>query len=618
MAATMPMSSLTFVSGSSNAKNRSPPSSTRSGEPVPVWTPNVLRDFRSSASSSSITGYWIRMTATRPSSDTAGALVLTTLGSALTPARTSARAARAAGESENVAWSSRGVTTSWAVSPASSDPAAVSSSVARSESTPGATNESSSSRPKAPDAPITTTDTTSHEPITVHGRRAEKRPNRYRRCDITGLLRRIRRRSVTGVGGVHHRAEGSNSPGRNGDVRLVLAADTAVSRVLYAGHLMRTAAASLWAEPRAPAPPARVWRDWVLVAVLVPTAVLEGLLREDVAWPAVAVVLALIAVSTLLWRRTRPLLAVAVAFGAFSAGAVAAILWADEPVGLYTGLCVLLLPYALFRWGAGREAAIGLAIILATCVVGIAADRTGALEAVFGTVFLLFPAALGASVRYRVSSRLREIDQVKLLEREQLARELHDTVAHHVSAIAIQAQAGRTVAPADPDAAVRILEVIEEAASRTLAEMRTMVGVLRDGEEPELAPQRGVADIERLARDAAHGPRVEVELSGDLDALRPSVGAAMYRLAQESITNASQHARNATRIHVFVAGEDDCVRLTVRDDGDAGAAERSPSGYGLVGMTERATLLGGTLEAGPGLEKGWTVNAVLPRAGTGT
>ncbi len=377
---------------------------------------------------------------------------------------------------------------------------------------------------------------------------------------------------------------------------------------------MRSAARSLWAEPRAPGAPARVWRDWVLVALLVPIAVLEGVLREDLAWPAFAIVHGVVVVSTLLWRRTRPLLVVAVVFGSFGAVSVAGFFWANEPVGLYTDICVLLLSYTLFRWGAGREVVIGLAIMLACCAVVIATDFTGVADAVGGVVFLLFPGALGASVRYQLTSRLREIDQIKLRERQQLARELHDTVAHHVSAIAIQAQAGRTVAADRPDAAVRALEVIEEAASRTLDEMRTVVGVLRDGDEPDRAPQRGVADIERLARDATHGPCVDVALSGEFDALTPSVGAAMYRLAQEAVTNATQHARHATRIDVLLAGEDDCVRLTVRDDGDASSADGSRPGYGLVGMAERAALLGGTFEAGPGPGKGWTVNAVVPRS----
>ena len=231
---------------------------------------------------------------------------------------------------------------------------------------------------------------------------------------------------------------------------------------------------------------------------------------------------------------------------------------------------------------------------------------------------LLFPAALGAAVRYQTTARLRELDQVKLREREQLARELHDTVAHHVSAIAIRAQAGRVVAPSDPGAAVDALNVIEEEASRTLAELRGMVGVLRESEEPDLAPQRGLADLEGLAHRVGDRPRVEVHLSGDLDDLGPSVQAAIYRIAQESITNAVRHARHATRISVGVAGDHDCVRLTVRDDGDTSSAGRISAGYGLVGMTERATLLGGTLEAGPSPDSGWAVNAVLPRAASAT
>ena len=375
---------------------------------------------------------------------------------------------------------------------------------------------------------------------------------------------------------------------------------------------MRNAVRSLWAEPRVPNPPTRVWRDWALVAVLVPLAVLEVILREDLVWRPVALVLGAAPVFTLLWRRTHPLVVVAVAFGAQTLADVATLFGADESAVLYTTAYVLLLPYSLFRWGSGRDAAIGLAMIL----VGLFISDTG-LDLVFAIGFFLFSAALGAAIRYQASSRLREMDQVKLREREQLARELHDTVAHHVSAIAIRAQAGRTLAAADPNAAVDALEVIEEEASRTLAEMRTMVGALRQGEEPDLAPQRGVADIERLARSAGDSPRVDVELSGDLDDLPSSVEAGIYRLAQESITNAVRHARHATRVKVSVVGDDRSVRLTVSDDGDSGSLSASASsGYGIAGMTERAKLLGGTLEAGPSRDRGWTVDAVLPRNGT--
>jgi signal transduction histidine kinase len=393
----------------------------------------------------------------------------------------------------------------------------------------------------------------------------------------------------------------------------VLSADPPSARVLYGEVVVGNAVRSMWAEPRAPQPPERVWRDWVLVGLLVPAAVLEGVLRPDVVWRPVAIVLAVALVFPLLWRRTHPLAMVAITFGAVIAVSLASI-WTDGPVGLNTMAFIVLLSYSLCRWGSGREAAIGLGIIVLGGAIGSAVDYTDVVDTVVGGLFLLFPAAVGASVRYRASSRLREMDQVRLREREQLARELHDTVAHHISAIAIRAQAGRVVAASRPDAALDALGVIEEEASRTLAEMRGMVGVLRDGGEgPDLAPQRGLADIERLARGVGDRPRVEVDLSGDLEDLGPSVGAAIYRIAQESITNALRHARRATRVDVAVAGDDDCVRLTVRDDGDAGVTGWSGAGYGLVGMAERAMLLGGTLEAGPSPGGGWTVTAVLPR-----
>ena len=106
-------------------------------------------------------------------------------------------------------------------------------------------------------------------------------------------------------------------------------------------------------------------------------------------------------------------------------------------------------------------------------------------------------------------------------------------------------------------------------------------------------------------------PCVEVTLFGEFDDLSPAVGAAIYRLAQESITNARRHARHATQVTVAVTGDADQVRLTIDDDGSA-AGGRGPAGYGLVGMRERASLLGGTFHAGPAAEQGWRVGGPAP------
>ena len=130
-----------------------------------------------------------------------------------------------------------------------------------------------------------------------------------------------------------------------------------------------------------------------------------------------------------------------------------------------------------------------------------------------------------------------------------------------------------------------------------------------------MTPQQGAADIERLGgRAGGRGPFVEVETDGDIDDLSPSVGAALYRIAQESITNARRHARNATRVRVCLRVDDQQAELTVTDDGDPAPAGGRP-GFGLLGMTERAALLGGSLDAGPGRERGWTVHALVPRVG---
>ena len=135
----------------------------------------------------------------------------------------------------------------------------------------------------------------------------------------------------------------------------------------------------------------------------------------------------------------------------------------------------LILPYALLRWGSGRESILGFTVMAISFTTAMWMGAHGWAEVLGASLFLLFPAALGASVRYQDSAQRRAAEQVRLREREQLARELHDTVAHHVSAIAIQAQAGRALADTHPDAPAEALATIEEEASRTLSEMRRMV-----------------------------------------------------------------------------------------------------------------------------------------------
>jgi signal transduction histidine kinase len=377
------------------------------------------------------------------------------------------------------------------------------------------------------------------------------------------------------------------------------------------GNVLRV----LWTEPRPERPPVRVWRDWVLVGALLTWSVLEALLREELPWRPVVLLVSVVVALALLWRRTHPLAAVVVAFGVLTTVDVARILASNENGLLWSVSGALVLPYSLFRWGAGRDAAIGLGVILVWLIVTHAADPTGIGEVVAGYGFFLFSAALGASVRFHARVRIRDIEQAKLRLRNELARELHDTVGHHLSAIAVQAQAGRTLAASHPDRAGKALETIEEAASRALEEMRAMVGVLRDGAEADLAPQPGVADIEHLARQVDGGPRIDVQLSGDFDEVSPAVEVALYRIARESVTNAVRHARHVTRITVEVIDEGEQVRLIVRDDGDASTTTQTTSGYGLVGMAEWATLLGGALRAGPGPGKGWTVDAAFPTGG---
>lgn len=363
---------------------------------------------------------------------------------------------------------------------------------------------------------------------------------------------------------------------------------------------------ALWdAPPARPAPPRWVWRDGALVAILLPAILIEAALRPELPWVWLWAAASAISVPLLLVRRTKPFVALATASGIMAVVTVIAA----SPGQLVSSVWLAVLLYAAVRWGSGRAIAGAAAIVIAS--IGLDAwpgraplgDLIGAVSVTVAIV------ALAAAFRSRASSRVKERDRLVLLERERLARELHDTVAHHVSAIAISAQAGLATAATDPASATRALGVIEAEASRTLVEMRAIVRTLRDSEVP-LAPSPTIADLVELTRSSTGRPRVALEVRGDADRVGPTVAAAVHRIAREAVTNARRHARGASVVAIDVEVTADHVRLTVSDDGVA--VRSSEPGFGIQGIVERAALLRGTASAAPRDGGGWAVTAELP------
>lgn len=348
----------------------------------------------------------------------------------------------------------------------------------------------------------------------------------------------------------------------------------------------------------------------MLVVALVGAAVLEGTLRRDLAWPVASTLVAVALVATLPWRRSRPLLVVALTTLVGAGFQVAQAAAGTGPDGLATMLAVLLAPYALFRWGSGRDRLLGGAVLAGSLVLSVTLGGEGLLGAVAGVALVGGACLVGAFRRERVAARASQLDAVRAAERESLARDLHDTVAHHVSAIAIRAQ----VAATDPDDASRVsesLDVIEREAQAVLTDMRSLVRQLRT--PAGLEPSPGLAELASLADPGP--PTVTVRLD---DAASPPdiVASSLFRIAQEAVTNAMRHARGATAIDVTLTADADTVELVVHDDG---AGARTPpgtghgQGHGLQGISERAALLGGEVVAGPDPDGGWTVRARLPQ-----
>ena len=374
---------------------------------------------------------------------------------------------------------------------------------------------------------------------------------------------------------------------------------------------MVTTRRSIWHEPRPADVPPIGRLDWILVGAFEAAALIEGIVRPDVALRPVVTLLAMATIPALLLRRSHPLVAAVIGFGVAGLLSILQLVGDTGDLGLYSMMAILILLYSLVRWGSGREVVLGMAFVSVVVALGFYVSFVRWTDVFGGTVFLLLFVALAAVFRYRADLWRRQGLEIRNQERVALARELHDTVAHHVSAIAVQAQAGGVVAETQPEKAVEVLAAIESEASRTLAEMRSMVRALRDDDAVAYSPQLGVADLPALAQADAM-PRVDVSLAGSLTGLAPSVDAAVYRLAQEALTNAVRHAEAATRVAIDVRRVGDVVRLRVTDDGRTEPGSTPKPGYGLLGMAERAQLLGGSLCAGPSPEGGWAVEGVLP------
>jgi signal transduction histidine kinase len=229
--------------------------------------------------------------------------------------------------------------------------------------------------------------------------------------------------------------------------------------------------------------------------------------------------------------------------------------------------------------------------------------------------------AIGLVLREIDTRRRAAVEDTRSAERMELARELHDVVAHHVTGIVVAAQAAAVVARTSPDDVDRALAAIEHAGTDALTAMRRMVGVLR-GQHTEGArtPGAELAEVRTLVHRFDPDARL-VRLTTDPGlehaVLPPGVAATGYRVVQEALTNVRRHAPYVATVEVDVRIREEALLVSVRNDGvpPGPASGRVGGGFGLVGMSERVTALDGTLAAGPTAPGVWTVSARLPLRG---
>lgn len=335
----------------------------------------------------------------------------------------------------------------------------------------------------------------------------------------------------------------------------------------------------------------------------------------------VGVVIVLVAILPLAFIDVRPRAAVVVSAIGVSAAMLTGHASNLEALALLIGL-------GLCAYRAGRPAAV-VAVLAGVAAIGVApalmeeAPRLASTLA--NTVLAVVAVAAGLSVRAqrdaaiqlehhaRQLEELRASEQREVVAQERLriAREVHDVVGHALAAIALHARVGTRRLARDPSGTAGSLAEISELAASALAETREAVGQLRTTDAAQLRPHHGLDDLDDLvAALRASDVAVTLRREGDGPPVPAGVQAAAYRIVQESLSNVARHARPASAA-VVVRREPQRVVVDVSDDGDGGSRPNA-DGHGLIGMRERASALGGALEAGPRPDGGWRVHATLP------
>jgi signal transduction histidine kinase len=345
----------------------------------------------------------------------------------------------------------------------------------------------------------------------------------------------------------------------------------------------------------------------VLVVVEVGGAFLIGRYADEPPLTRFGVVLLLAGTVPITWRRREPVLVwavVGIATGAYGIAELPDPVFVGAFVSLYT---------VVARCPTRVSVPIGV-ITAALWLLGTAMSGDSDLNDYYPAVVLASLAgALGVLARTLERQRQEEAVRAVAEERARLARELHDVVAHAVSMVVVQAEAG-AAAGGPPGRVEEAFDAIADTGRTALAELRRLLGVLRSsGEAASRQPQPGVAQLEPLVESVRRaGLPVDVRIEGNGRPLPPGVDLSAYRIVQEALTNSVKHAGPARACVLLRYGERE-LELEVVDDGRGPRPHGTPAGgHGLAGMRERTALLGGELDVGPAPGGGFAVRARLP------